>query len=513
MPARADADHPFGPDGTAARAALVIAVDTYLDEGLRQLRAPAADASTFGEVLRDPDLGGFEVTSLLNGNAQQVRLAVVEFLTDRLPEDVALVYLSCHGLMDVRRRLYFAANDTLKDRLSATGIEAHWLLDQLEECRARRQVVVLDCCFSGAFARGAKGDTDLGLGERFLGQGRGRIVLTASRGTEYSFEGSPIPGSAVPGSVFTNALVAGIRTGAADSDGDGYITVDDAYTYAFDEMRVSGAEQTPQRWLYGAEGSILLARSPTTSERSLGYPSRPPVRVDDNPGVAAASRRPRSSGSGVLALIRMHRLVAGSVAAVALGMVVLASLWVSSHNGDVSDESPGVGTPKTGVFSSSGPWNLRIDANPRSSGINGCLVTLTNTQTGREKRYPPDGDAGEQGTSLWQIAEGGDFRWTVNDEECGVIPNEGSNDAKSSPFTSEFDHGDSPAFAAKGEVTVEVTDFQGSKSCTIYLHNVANGEEVAFTEATPQNSVVTLDPSPARTAYVSDPSCRIQVTP
>lgn len=132
---------------------------------------------------------------------------------------------------------------------------------------------------------------------------------------------------------------------------------------------------------------------------------------------------------------------------------------------------------------------------------------------GEEKRYPPDENAGEQETSLWQIAEGGRFRWTVNDEACGVIPNEGSHDAKASPFTSEFVHGDSAAFAAKGDVEVEVTDFQGNSSCTIYLNNVANGEEVAFKEATRENSVVTLDPSPARTLYVSDPSCHIRVTP
>ena len=129
MPVRADADPAAEAEGGSARAALVIAVDTYVDKGLRQLRAPAEDASTFGDVLGDPDLGGFDVTSLLNGTAHQMRLAIAEFLTDRRPEDVALVYLSCHGLVDVRRRLYFAANDTLKDRLSATGVEAHWLLD------------------------------------------------------------------------------------------------------------------------------------------------------------------------------------------------------------------------------------------------------------------------------------------------------------------------------------------------------------------------------------------------
>jgi uncharacterized caspase-like protein len=84
-------------DDAGRRVALMIAVDTYLDEGLRQLRAPADDAATFGEVLGEPDLGGFDVTSLVNGNAHEMRLAIVEFLTECRPDDVALVYLSCHG--------------------------------------------------------------------------------------------------------------------------------------------------------------------------------------------------------------------------------------------------------------------------------------------------------------------------------------------------------------------------------------------------------------------------------
>ena len=134
--------------------------------------------------------------------------------------------------------------------------------DQLEHCRARRQVLILDSCFSGAFAHGAKGEADLGLQARFLGQGRGRVVLTASTATEYSFEGDPTDTSMTPaGSVFTAALVQGLRTGEADSDHDGHVSVDDAYAYIFDQVQAVGAAQTPQRWLYGTEGQILLARS------------------------------------------------------------------------------------------------------------------------------------------------------------------------------------------------------------------------------------------------------------
>ena len=169
------------------------------------------------------------MTSVIDKAAHEIRLAIEEFLDDRRTDDLLLLYLSCHGLVDPRRRLFFAASDTLKNRLAATGVEAQWLLDQLDDCRARRQVVILDCCFSGAFANTAKGDADLGLAERFNAAGRGRVVLTASRGSEYSFEGEPVPGSTMPGSIFTSALVDGIRSGAADLDKDGLISVDDAY--------------------------------------------------------------------------------------------------------------------------------------------------------------------------------------------------------------------------------------------------------------------------------------------
>jgi WD40 repeat protein len=247
---------------SGSRLALVVATGTYADLGLRRLRAPARDAEDLAQVLADPDIGGFAVTTVIDQSAHQIRLAVEDFLAGRGTGDLLLVYLSCHGLLDARRRLYFAAADTRKDRLGSTGVESAWVLDQLEHCRARRQVLILDSCFSGAFAYGAKGEADLGLRDRFLGQGRGRVVLTASTATEYSFEGDPTDAASPAGSVFTAALVQGLRTGAADTDHDGLVSVDDAYPYVFDQVQAAGAAQTPQRWLYGAEGKILLARSP-----------------------------------------------------------------------------------------------------------------------------------------------------------------------------------------------------------------------------------------------------------
>lgn len=53
-----------------------------------------------------------------------------------------------------------------------------------------------------------------------------------------------------------------MRTGAADVGGDGYVSMDEAFEYACGYVVSSDASQTPQRWLYGGEGAIVLARSP-----------------------------------------------------------------------------------------------------------------------------------------------------------------------------------------------------------------------------------------------------------
>ena len=86
-------------------------------------------------------------------------------------------------------------------------------------------------------------------------------MLTASRAGEYSFEGQALPAAAVSGSVFTAGLVEGLRTGRRCWR-DGYVSVDEAYDYAYRYVQSSGASQTPQRWLSGGEGAIVLARSP-----------------------------------------------------------------------------------------------------------------------------------------------------------------------------------------------------------------------------------------------------------
>jgi hypothetical protein len=432
------------------RLALVVATESYDDASLRRLRAPGHDAEDLRGVLADPDVGGFSVSSVTDGTAQEVRIAVADFLADRRPDDLVLVYLSCHGLVDLRRRLYFAARDTTKERLAATGVESQWLLEQLEDCRAKRQVLILDCCFSGAFALRSKGDDDLGIGERFHGQGRGRVVLTASRDSEYSFEGEPVPGQAVPGSVFTGALVDGIRSGAADLDRDGYVSVDDAYGYAFDTVRASNAEQTPQRWFYGAEGSILLARNPAgvtitpaevpdgiVSSLDSSYPS---VRIgaveaiaewlrDDDPARRLAARQ-------TLARVAEHDRPEVAARAQALldaaedGRPVAAGS--GSDGGATGSDWGRAGAPGPDRPSRGRPWLTRrrgvygLGALLAVVVAVGGIALLTRDSPGAASQ--DQGQGGEPSLSSWATSEGGKertitaaapWRLTVNGQNAG----------------------------------------------------------------------------------------------
>jgi Caspase domain len=243
-----------------SRVALLMATSDYNDPGLRQLRAPGRDAGDLAEVLRSPQIGGFSVQTLINARCGELLEAIEGFCADRRLDDQLLIYLSCHGVLDDRGRLYYAATDTRRERTAATAIAAAWLNDRLEDCRARSQIVILDCCHSGAFASGAKGPSDLALEERFKPHGRGRVVLTASRGTEYSFEGDHPSGVGMQ-SIFTQAIVDGLRTGDADRDKDGRITVSEIYQHAYDRVRAVEPRQTPELWTYGTEGDVLLAYS------------------------------------------------------------------------------------------------------------------------------------------------------------------------------------------------------------------------------------------------------------
>jgi YVTN family beta-propeller protein len=243
------------------RLALLVATDRYADVGLRRLRSPAGDAEALAEVLRAPEIAGFEVTMLVNEPHHVVGQAIGDFYRDRRRDDLTLLYFSGHGLKDDDGQLYLAMANTRRDSLLFTALPADHIDRAMESCPSRQKVLILDCCYSGAFPAGrmAKADTEVHTLERF--QGRGRTVLTASDATQYSFEGGgdqPLGDAAR--SVFTRYLVAGLRDGSADLDGDGDITLDELYSYVHDRVVEETPQQRPKKQ-DNVQGRTVIARN------------------------------------------------------------------------------------------------------------------------------------------------------------------------------------------------------------------------------------------------------------
>ncbi len=244
------------------RFALLIASFEYDDPYFRPLKAPAQDVKALSRVLGDPAIGDFgDVKTLLNEPKDVLVLAIEEFFADRNRDDLLLLYFSCHGIKDEDGRLYYATKNTRHKRLVATAVPAYQVNDLIGKSRSRRKILVLDCCYSGAFSKAflAKGDVAVGTMEEFK-QGEGLVTLTASDAFQYSFEGEEL-GTAGVCSVFTRALVDGVETGKADRDGDQLISLDELYDYAYERVHSENPQQNP-RIQVEVEGKIIIARNP-----------------------------------------------------------------------------------------------------------------------------------------------------------------------------------------------------------------------------------------------------------
>jgi hypothetical protein len=103
------------------------------------------------------------------------------------------------------------------------------LRDRLDLIPADVRIAVLDACSSGAFTRvkGGKARPPFLVDES--ADMRGHAFLTSSSETEAAQESDRIHAS-----YFTHYLVSGFR-GAADTSGDGKVTLNEAYQFAFNE--------------------------------------------------------------------------------------------------------------------------------------------------------------------------------------------------------------------------------------------------------------------------------------
>ncbi len=265
------------PDfSSGRRLAMMIASTKYDHPELISLKSPEADVRALADVLRDPDIGGYTVDSILvNQPVSRITDGLAQFFQVATSDDVLLVYFAGHGLMDTHGELYLAGADTQPDRLFATGLRAARLRREMSECNARGVILILDCSHAGAIDGSAFADVrwQPPRGQPLLSGGQ--FVLAASGAVEAAFEDGRFP----------EAIIHGLVTGEADRDGDGLVGLRELFLHVEQRMIQSSRRQTPQLISFGALDDLAVARAPS-SHSSNEAPTRVPVQASPRPDLA-----------------------------------------------------------------------------------------------------------------------------------------------------------------------------------------------------------------------------------
>ena len=260
----------------AGKHALLIGISAY-GEGLAPIPCALKDVDALREVLLDPELGGFAEDRLrvvTNPGRVEMESAIEAFYADKDQDDLLLLYFSGHGFRQNDRQLLLSTRQSSKvtrdgrtnvhrpTTLSARDVRAY-----MDGSRSRRQVVILDCCFSGAFALGWELKKDGGslAIEELLGS-KGRAVLASSDAIETSQAAEEGAGL----SVYTRFLVEGIQTGAAAGEGRDWLSPRDLHRYAAQRVGDLAPAMTPQ-FIHTEDGDLIrvcrVRRDPGTDYR------------------------------------------------------------------------------------------------------------------------------------------------------------------------------------------------------------------------------------------------------
>ncbi|MFB4299827.1 caspase family protein [Actinomadura sp. NTSP31] len=224
------------PDPSASRAVLV-GTGRYAHPSLDDLPAVAANLAGLAELLRSPDVWGLPARNCTvvadPASAAEMITPIVQAAAEAT--DTLLVYYAGHGLVArLAAELHLALTGSEKDKASYTAVPYGLIREELAAARADRQIVVLDCCYSGrALGRMAGGDSAAIVADEAVIDGTYLIAAAAETRTALS-----VPGE--PHTAFTAELLHVLRRGVP---GKGpYLDLDTLYREIAASLR---AKQRP----------------------------------------------------------------------------------------------------------------------------------------------------------------------------------------------------------------------------------------------------------------------------
>ena len=243
------------------RLALLVGTSEYPEcEKLAPLHGSLLDVDAMQRVLvANGEFATDDVVVLKNASRQAIEDAIHNLFnaSDRKKDDLVLFYFSGHGIVDEANKLFLGTPSTRKEGskiVKPTTVAAAYLQDAMNESKSQHQVLIFNCCFSGAFAQGMTVMDDGSVNLKNQLGGKGRAILTSSSSTQFSFQ----PDGEM--SIYTRYLVEGIESGAADRDGDRNISIDELHEYAALKVSQESPNMTPAFYPVEQGGKIYIAK-------------------------------------------------------------------------------------------------------------------------------------------------------------------------------------------------------------------------------------------------------------
>lgn len=224
--------------------ALVVGVSEY-QNGRINLKYADKDATLFFNFLKS-DHGGRvpdeQIVLLTNKEATRANiiknLKKVSFRAH--PDDIFIFYIAGHGQISSTQKgkeVYFLPYDLDSENIDGTALAQGEIQQYMAASQAKKKIWIADACHSGGagLSTGIIRDPNDNI-TRFLNEiatsNDSFVILTASRGNEYSFENAQWGGGH---GVFTHYLVEGLK-GAADKNKNKIVEISELYNYLFNKV-------------------------------------------------------------------------------------------------------------------------------------------------------------------------------------------------------------------------------------------------------------------------------------
>jgi WD40 repeat protein len=254
---------------------VVVGVSKYRDSmyNLQYAAKDAIDVAALykGKTSLSGKYGDIHILEAVDEKAvrQKIREARSFFMKSKA-DDLAILFVAGHGIVDDKLNYYFATHDIDFTNPQAKGFPYEELYNLLDGIPALQKLFLMDTCFSGEIEKSetelvvtdARTARSLGgqvkvrafidkrglkakqrMGERNLKiqedifadlrRGTGTVVISSSSGDEYSFESGRWNNG-----VFTYCLLKGLEENAADRDNDRRVLVYELQDYVLEQVPI-----------------------------------------------------------------------------------------------------------------------------------------------------------------------------------------------------------------------------------------------------------------------------------